>query len=244
MLVSLNPGRLNVMNLRMLQAACLFAGLTIALPGYGQDSTQAYGPARYGISLQLSTTGIGLQLAREFRRYPRLTARLGASYFAYRKLVRVDVGEGSKLDLSPDIVLGIGQINLKWHPFRKSSFFVSGGGGYSVRPDVAVTIRAQDKLKFGGLEMTPENVGTIRTALRWGHPLGYGSLGFGRTIPRRRMGFGVELGCYYLGRPEVRLEYEGFLETTTLDEQVPKIEQNMRNYRWLPSLQFNLSYRL
>jgi hypothetical protein len=50
------------------------------------------------------------------------------------------------------------------------------------------------------------------------------------------VGFGAELGMYYLGKPKVILNYDGFLETTTIDEQIPKVEENLSGYRYLPAL--------
>jgi len=40
------------------------------------------------------------------------------------------------------------------------------------------------------------------------------------------------------------MEFEGFLETTTLAEQTPLIERNMRGYRFLPNLQLVFTYSL
>ncbi len=92
--------------------------------------------------------------------------------------------------------------------------------------------------------MTPEDVGTINLGVRWHPVIGYAGWGFGRAIPRRRFGVGFEMGVYYLGRPTVQLDYEGFLETTNLSEQVPIVERNLSNYRYLPALSLTLSYVL
>lgn len=204
---------------------------------------------RHGVSIQFGTTGAGLQVSRQLS--PRLTARVGASYFAYRKMIEVETGEeGGKLNITPDAVIGIGQATVKWHPFFSKkkgmarSFFLTGGAGYTWHPDFGVTLQSTENIKFGGLEMSPENVGTINAGLRYSNLMGYAGLGFGRSIPRHRVGFGVELGCYYLSSPKVKLAYDGFLEATTLDEQIPTVERNMKDYRYLPSLQFHLSIAL
>lgn len=200
--------------------------------------------ATYAVGVQLGTTGPGLQVIHRFRNKPQLAARIGISYLAYHKMIRINAGEGSMLELFPDAVLGIGQASLKWYPFRKTPLFLTGGGGYTWHPTLGVRLRAENTLKFGGLEMTPEDVGTVNASLRWNRLLGYAGFGYGRAIPRRRIGLGVEVGCYYLGAPRVNLDYEGFLETTTLRDEMAKVQRNMANYRYLPTIQFLISYAL
>jgi len=199
---------------------------------------------RYGIGIQFGTTGLGLQVARKLPTRARLTARLGASYFAYRKLQRLDIGEGSMVNVQPDLMMGMGQASLKWHPFKRSSFFLTAGAAYAPQPSLTATLSAEDKLTFGGLEMSAEDFGTNRLSVQWKNLLGYAGLGMGRSVPKRRIGFAFELGCYYLGKPDVRFDYDGFLETTTIDQEVKKIENNLSGYRFLPSLQFLVSYAI
>lgn len=198
-------------------------------------------PSPYAFTLSVGTLGGGLQVSRAL--FPaRLVARVGVSYFAFRKPFALTVGDSSKIDVDPDLVVGVVNASLKWHPFRRGSFFLTGGAGYTWHPTVGGVLTARNKLNFGGILMSPDNFGTIQATLRWHRLLGYVGLGFGRSLPRRRVGAGVELGVYYLGAPRVAVQYEGFLETTTLQEQVPTIERNLSSYRWLPNLQFNLTY--
>ncbi|MFC5409858.1 hypothetical protein ACFPMF_11100 [Larkinella bovis] len=208
----------------------------------GRDSVSLK-PAPYALGLQLGTTGVGLQVARVLSTDSRLVGRLGVSYFAYDGGFKVKAGDG-KLNITPDLVMGIALASVKWHPFQSNPFFLTGGAGYTWRPDVKANVVAEGDVKFGGLQISQENVGTINASLKWSPVLGYAGLGYGRSTPIRRLGFAVELGCYYIGTPKVDLQYTGFLETTNIDEQIPVIENNMRNYRFLPSLQFLITYGL
>ncbi|MGA0559865.1 hypothetical protein ACO2Q8_24600 [Larkinella sp. VNQ87] len=200
-------------------------------------------PSPYAIGLQLGTTGAGIQLARVISTDARLTGRVGVSYFAYNRAFKVNAGDG-KLHITPDVVMGIALASVKWHPFQRNQLFLTAGAGYTWRPDVKASVVAEGDVKFGGMQISEENVGTVNAALRWNHVLGYAGFGYGRSTPIRRLGFAVELGTYYLGSPNVDLQYTGFLETTTIDEQIPIIENNLKSYRFLPSLQFLITYRL
>lgn len=199
-------------------------------------------PAPHGVAVQFGSTGIGVQVARRLTPNARLVARAGFSYIAWQKAVSLGTEEDGKLTIRPDFRLNLASASVKWHPAAKRSFFITAGGGYAWQPSLGLSVRAENKITFGGLEMTPENVGTIDARFRWHHLVGYAGFGFGRSIPRSRVGFGVEFGCYYLGAPTIDLRYEGFLETTTIQDQIPVIERNLSGYRYLPSLQFLLTY--
>ncbi|SOD91829.1 hypothetical protein [Spirosoma fluviale] len=199
---------------------------------------------RQAVSIHLGTTGPGVFYSRQLSSARRLTVRLGGHYISYQKQIRVEAATDSYVQIKPDFTIGVAEANLIWHPFRRSSFYVTGGIAYTWHPDLRLTLTTEDKLTLDGLELLPQDVGTVNLAFHW-HPLvGYLGWGFGRTIPKSRFGAGVEMGLFYLGKPSVSLDYEGFLETTTIDEQVPAVERNLSNYRYLPSINLTVSYRL
>lgn len=224
----------------------LFIGLWWIL-AYSAEATPKDSSLRWqpsGVGIQVGVTGVGAQLAWKLRTKPRLVLRAGASYLAYKQAAVIDIGEGSKIDFYPNIVIGLVQSSLKWHPFKRGSFFLTGGLGYTWRPDLRLTVKAQNDLNLGGISMKADEFGTVGLGIRWSPVVGYAGFGMGRSIPRRRWGVGFEIGCYYLGSPKVELDLDGFLETTTLEEQIPLIERNMRGYRYLPNFQFTVSYAL
>jgi hypothetical protein len=212
---------------------------------YGQSirDSVTLKPAPYAIGLQLGSTGYGFQFAKTLRSDSRLVGRVGVSYFAYDRVFQVKAGEG-KLIITPDVVMGIALASVKWHPFKQNQLFVTAGAGYTWRPDVRAHVIAEGNVKFGGLQIAEGNVGVVNASLKWHNVLGYAGFGYGRSTPIRRLGFAVELGAYYLGSPKIDLQYTGFLETTTIDEQLPIIQNNLRSYRFLPSIQFLLTYGL
>lgn len=211
------------------------------------DSLPSTRERRWAVNVQLSTTGPGLHGSYLLDPRRRLYLRAGLSYFSYNSLVRLKVsddGGGSYVQITPDLVIGIAQAALRWYPFRRGPFYLTGGLGYTWHPDLTFVLIAENTLDFGGLTVTPENVGTIKAGLRWKNVLGYAGFGIGRSVPRHRVGFGAELGVYYLGKPAVILQYDGFLETTTIDQQIPNVEKNLSGYRYLPMLTFFVSVAL
>lgn len=196
------------------------------------------------ISLQVGMTGPGLFYNRAISSAHRLTFRVGGQYIAYQKLIQVKAKSDSYINIQPDFAIAIAQASVKWHPFRKGTLFLVGGIGYTWHPSQRTEITIENKLKLDELVLMPEDVGTVNLGVRWKPVVGYLGWGFGRSIPKRRFGAGFEMGVYYLSKPRLELNYEGFLETTTLDKQVPIIERNIADYRYLLTINLMLSYRL
>ena len=86
-----------------------------------QDSTIRWQPS--GVGLHAGITGVGAQLAWKLSSRPRLVLRVGVTYVGYKQKLELDIGQGSKIDFYPDVVIGIAQTSVKWHPFRRGSFF-------------------------------------------------------------------------------------------------------------------------
>ena len=212
--------------------------------GFAQLDSSWHRSARQSISLQLGTTGPGLFYNRLLNDKHRLSLRVGGQYIAYQKLIRVKAKSDSYINIQPDFAIAIAQANLKWHPFQKGTFFLTGGLGYTWHPSQSTVITTENKLKLDDLVLTPEDVGTVELGVRWKPVIGYLGWGFGRSIPKRRLGASFEMGVHYLSKPRIDMNYEGFLETTTLDQQLPIIERNISGYRYLLSINLLLSYRL
>lgn len=196
------------------------------------------------ISLQLGTTGPGLYYNRLLNSAHRLSLRLGGQYVAYQKLIRIKAKSDSYINIQPDFAIAIAQASVKWHPLRKGTLFLVGGIGYTWHPSQRTEITTENKLKLDDLVLMPEDVGTVNLGVRWQPIMGYLGWGFGRSIPKRRFGAGFEMGVHYLSKPRLELNYTGFLETTTLDQQIPTIERNLASYRYLLTINLMLSYRL
>lgn len=237
--------QLVMVNVLSLFSVCVLMLVQTVASAYGairKDSTAVF--SSYGLGVTVGTMGIGVQAAYQFSTKLPLTLRAGLSYFNYQKSFHVSTKDDARLYVSPDVALSNAQASLQWHPFTKSSFFVTLGAGYVWNPRLSAIVQTHDKVNFGGIEMTPDNFGVIQSSVHWQRLRGFAGVGFGRAVPARRIGFSAEMGCYYLGSPRVDLNYSGFLETTTLREQIPVIERNLSGYCWLPALQLSITYAI
>ncbi|MDE6569487.1 MAG: hypothetical protein K2K43_02550, partial [Alistipes sp.] len=68
----------------------------------------------------------------------------------------------------------------------------------------------------------------------------YVGLGFGRPIPRRRVGFRVELGALFHGRPKV--VSDNLLEENL--NELNDVNKFLKNFNVYPQLNFQVTVRL
>lgn len=198
---------------------------------------------RYAIGLTGGTTGLGLEVARSFQN-PRWQLRTRLSQVGYGALTTVSLNKKSALALDPTLRLTLLGAGIDFHPFRRSALHLSAGLAYQWRPEQRAFIDAPQGIDYEGLVIAGDEFGTIDLHLRWARVLPYLGLGIGRAVPKGRFGGGLDLGCYYLGPPRLRTTMTGLIESTTLPDEVPRIEKNMSGYRYLPNLTLHFRYRL
>lgn len=195
-------------------------------------------------SIQAGVLGVRGFYNRSLGHSGRLMLRIGGQYLAYRKPNRVNLDKSAYIILQPDFMVGMAELGARWQVLKGRSLYVATSIAYNWHPSLNLRIHAEDKLNFDGLELTPEDVGIVDLGFRWQRFMPYVGVGLGKVVPKRRLSVGGEMGFFYMGKPRVSLDYSGFLETTTIDEQIPTVERNLSGYRFLPTLTISLTYRL
>ncbi len=117
-------------------------------------------------------------------------------------------------------------MKLDFYPFPKSSFFVTGGFSFGGKEVITVTGTADEETmkyidlgyKFAadldGYDLKIDDNGQVRATAEVSGFRPYLGLGFGRLIPKNRVGFRFEIGAQFQGKPKL-LDTEGkdLLET-------------------------------
>ncbi|KAB7729201.1 hypothetical protein F5984_16310 [Rudanella paleaurantiibacter] len=196
------------------------------------------------VSIQAGVLGVRGFYNRSVGHSGRFMMRVGGQYLAYRKPNRVNLDKNAYIMLQPDFMVGLAELGARWQVFKGRSLYVATSLAYNWHPSLSLRIHAEDKLNFDGLELTPEDVGIVDLGFKWQQVMPYAGVGLGKVAPKRKLSVGGEVGFFYMGKPRVALDYTGFLETTTIDEQIPIVERNLSGYRFLPTLTVSLTYRL
>ncbi|MEA5260054.1 hypothetical protein VB264_19810 [Arcicella aquatica] len=203
------------------------------------DSSKTKNNHKLGLSLNLGTTpGIDLAYALS----PKVTARLGFSYFKYNVNTTTNASD-EDVKLAGDADLAMAGLSFEYHPFKKSSFKLFGGASYIDKGKVSVVVTPTGTYTFGSTSFTPDEIGNVKLSVDYGKSIApFAGLGFGRTIPKSRIGFGFELGTYYTKTPEVIITGEKRL--SSMSEQQAIVQENMKDWHYWPVINLRLAIRL
>jgi len=197
-------------------------------------------PGKYAIGINSGLPGIGIDFARKINDHFML--RLQGNYLKYALNDFETVVDGTTVLVDANIDFLNTDLLLDIHPFKASSFKFVLGGGYFFDQSISVSTKFSETLFINDIEFTPDEVGIIGITNQWESFAPYGGIGFGRAVPNKRIGFGIDLGTYYLGEPKPEIIATGMLEDTKNQEQ--QLADDMSEYRWLPVFKFRISIRL
>lgn len=193
-----------------------------------------------GIGLNLSTNGIGGQLAYSFLKSGKLSLRLEGRYLTYKQnKIKYNVS-GSSLLIDGKAEIGSAGAMIDYHPFSKSSFKLVVGYAMLLN-QINGTAYTDQYYKLNDIVISPEVIGGFDMGIKVNSGA-YIGLGFGRAVPKKRFGMSLEVGAYYIDKPTVTFKAKGMFAPTSSQESV--IGGNMATYNWLPMLNIGLNFRL
>ena len=131
----------------------------------------------FGIGLNLSTNGIGGQLAYSFFNSGKLSLRLEGRYFNYEQnKIPYKVG-GANMLINGKANLGSISAMVDYHPFSKSSFKLVVG--YAILyNNINGNATPKDSFKMEDITLTPEMIGGVDLGIKTSQGV-YVGLGFG-----------------------------------------------------------------
>ncbi|GGH69417.1 hypothetical protein HNQ91_002805 [Filimonas zeae] len=192
------------------------------------------------IALTLGTQGVGVDFTQNVSF--GVSVRLGASYlpFSYKY-------SGLFGNVNSDVKLKTknfanAHLLVDWFPFETLGLRVTPGVGYFFNAQSVATVTPKGNYKYGDIDITGEDIGTMTGTLEWkglAPYLGAGWL-FSFQEGESPISITVDLGTYYLSRPDATLTGTKLLENNSYNEK--RFQENVKNYRWLPVLQASLRY--
>lgn len=173
------------------------------------------------VGVSAGTTGIGVDVATPVT--PHFAIRGGVSFMPGIKIstdVDVDLTDpnlGSyptNLDLEGSMSRASGDLLVNYYPFLSSSFFVTAGAYFGGSKLVKIDGHS-DKLKeyvdkggnagivIGDQTIPVDKNGNVAGGLKVSGFRPYIGVGFGRAVPKKRLGVMFELGVQFHGTPKV-----------------------------------------
>ncbi|MBR0180878.1 MAG: hypothetical protein IJQ04_04340 [Prevotella sp.] len=226
-----------------------------------------------GLNVAAGTEGIGIGVATPITNYlelgfdvnimPGFKAKGDVNVNYYTGSIPIPLPSSEKVKISGDLKRTMMDVKLSVYPFGgNSTFFVAGGfsfgseklatlNGHSDAVQEACRTYPQYKdliLNSISAELDKYNVkfdenGDVNGDVRVKKVRPYVGLGFGRLIPKNRVGFRFELGCQFMGKMKV---YQNDTEVkinemTKGDDDLSKIIDKLTVY---PVLKFTLTGRI
>ena len=196
---------------------------------------------RMSAGLNLSSNGIGPQVAMAILKNGQLVARLEGRYY-YK-----DIGE-SKVDNNQNTWLVDGYFKrgsigllVDYHPF-KNSFKITAGYSFLIN-EVSNKAILRDSVPAGSIKISPEEIGTISGGYKI-NPSPYLGIGIGRAIPKKRLGFSFEVGTYITNVPVISFKATNLLAPGTGMYPAELFVDDFKSYPLLPVISFGMSVKV
>lgn len=199
----------------------LWAILSIAMmcsPVSAQKELGIFNSLSVGVSA--GTTGIGIDVATPVT--PHFAIRGGVSFMpgiSFDTDVDVDLKdpkleENSSLNLTGNMKRASGELLVNYYPFLSSSFFVTAGAyfggnkllkvkGHSDKLAEYVNGGNQASIIIGDQEIPVDKNGNVSGGFKVSGFRPYIGVGFGRAVPKKRIGVQFELGVQFHGSPKL-----------------------------------------
>lgn len=172
------------------------------------------------VGVSAGTTGIGIDVATPVT--PHFAIRGGVSFMpgiSFDADVDVDLKdpkleENSSLNLTGNMKRASGELLVNYYPFLSSSFFVTAGAyfggnkllkvkGHSDKLAEYVNGGNQASIIIGDQEIPVDKNGDVSGGFRVSGFRPYIGVGFGRAVPKKRIGVQFELGVQFHGSPKL-----------------------------------------
>lgn len=230
------------MNYLKVNILCFSMSLLLGGHSFGKQLSDSLAFNK-AIGIHIGTLGGGLSFAGKINKASNFVFKFGATYVGYGKLYNYNYNAKTVIRIAPDIRMGQSYLGVDYMPFKRKSFFVTGGISYFFDSKFAALTDSDTGFDTKDLVLSAEDFGKINFELKWNKLAPFLGLGLGKTISeKKRIAGNFELGSYYIGSPKILLDYTGVLDLTNIDEVIPQIENNMRGYSFLPYLKIQIYY--
>jgi hypothetical protein len=200
-----------------------------SLPAQAQDTVEEFGIFDHlSLGVTLGTTGLGFDVAAPVTEYLQLRAGYDIlSGLKYKEDIdyRAKGQPTKKTEVEGKLHLGAAKLLLDVFPFRTVPFrFTTGfylGTDEIIKAENTIPVTAFDKgegLLIGDYIVEFDQDGIAKATIKVNKFRPYVGIGFGRSVPRNRIGVSGDLGVMFWGKPKLYEKQTGQdLEITKSD---------------------------
>jgi hypothetical protein len=210
---------------------------------------------RIGISLNAGTLGVGLEASTSLT--SNLAVRLGVDGFVFPYNYNYEGSQTTKVGgitnnttytvkLKAEAKLLNGHAFVDFFPFPSAFPFHLTAGVFAGAPQI-ITVSGTpgegEKIEIGDITIDPGTEGKVKAALKVNTVKPYLGLGFGRSVPRSRVGFKCELGAIYQGTPQIEV-VTGKLVEGQVNDKLSDFNKLLKDFDIYPVLKLQVIFAL
>lgn len=237
---------------KMIQKASVVVFALFTLTSNAQDQGNALDSSsekKNAVAAYFGFPGFGgLGYARKFTDHTAL--RVAGTFASLsRDMDGIDVGERT-INASASWKFNKIDLLFDYTPFKESSFKLVAGLAYIYNGKTSVTAVTAKDQKIGGITIPKEELGGVNASADWTGVAPYIGTGFGRAVPKNNVGFGFELGGYFIGSPETSYQPYGLTAAgeeagiVNIEEESKDFKDAVEKLKFMPSIMFHFTIKL
>lgn len=210
------------------------------------NAQSAESAERFDLGIHGGTQGLGINGAYAFTNKIGLRLSTSMASFGYSD---VRSWSGNEYNLNMKSKVGNALLQAEYRPFNSpeearflQKLAITAGAAYFYKLKGTATGVPSNNYALGDLTINKEDIGTINASTKYKAFAPYAGLAFRQMKLQQKLSLNVDLGSHYLSSPEVTLTGDKLLSGNESNQAT--LENNLKNYRWLPVLQLGLSYQL
>lgn len=223
----------------IIQLACVFATFTSSV--YAQH-WYTFDKSLFGVgaSAGIGTLGFGGSLNLKYSEYFQMN--IGYSAFEYTTTMPITLNTG-RTTANFDIKQGGFTMLCEVYPLKKTSLHILTGVAIS-QNRYSGNAKMNTNQNYGTMTYTPDQMGIVDftiTGNSWMPILG---LGIGRSVPKRRVGVGFDLGFVYQGKLNTAMTATNALEPTANADNEKVISDAFSDFHFFPFINLRVNVKI
>jgi len=209
---------------------------------YGHAQNAPSVPQLKNMALQFTAGSQGLGVDFKYGITNSLSARFGGSVLPVKAN---NVFNFSSFESNTVAKAEFNNVHLyaDYTPFESVSWLrVVGGAGYLFKASGKLNVTPTGTYKVSNYQIESEELGVMDVDVSWKGVAPYLGLGLFNAFPKSRFNVNLDLGTYYVNSPKSTI-----VGTKLLSENYklePQIDQNLKDYKWLPIMQVNFNFKI
>jgi hypothetical protein len=196
--------------------------------------------AEFGIGLNLGTNGFGVEAKQSLS--PSFDLRFGFSGLAYDYEYEYD-----DVDYDVEQSLGVPYLMLDWRPMQGMFRMTLGAAYYNdvQKLEVVPEPNPYEYFNIGYGYYNYVDIGVLNGKVAWHTGMPYLGVGWDFLRGRKGLGFSIDAGAYYRGKPDVTLTATNPLNNPALTTDIARETQDIEDDAWtfIPMVQLGMVFK-